>query len=171
MDIKNVQVTWWWARSNDKKCLYFSWNAEPTLGNMRTRMLVTVRNKTKTTNVFVFEELRVKFYGEKMCKMPLGFYILVKGQQNILVFTALTWWRRTLRYSARRPTPSAEPWPPSLPSASSSGSSGCGTGTTPGWTQTQGQNRATPPDITVTILSPSSSTVWSRSRIVINMEI
>lgn len=51
-----------------------------------------------------------------------------RHKQNIMM---LTWWLRIQHYSARRLKPSAEPWPPSLPFASSLDSSGCGMGTTP----------------------------------------
>lgn len=50
----------------------------------------------------------------------------------------LAWWLRIQRYSVRHLTPSAEPWPLWLPSASSSGSLGCGTVTIPVHTQMEG---------------------------------
>lgn len=49
-----------------------------------------------------------------------------------------TWWLRIQRYSVQHLTPSVEPWPLWLPSASSLGSLGCGTGTIPVHTQMAG---------------------------------
>lgn len=103
------------------------------------------------------------------------------SKNNIGNFMARTWWLRIPRCSAQRLTPSAEQWPPSLQSASSSGSSGCAMVTTPGWTQTYAyiwanlhlQNITADIESACSSISSSisNSTVWSCSRIVINMEI
>lgn len=58
-----------------------------------------------------------------------------KARRNIWNFVSRTWWPRNPHCSAQRRRPSAELWPPSPQSVSSSGSSGCVTATTPGGTQ------------------------------------
>lgn len=54
-----------------------------------------------------------------------------RNQEQIDKLSTLTWWLRTQHCSALHLTQSAWRWPPSLPSAFSSDSSGCGRETIP----------------------------------------
>lgn len=139
---------------------------------MRTRMLVAVRNKTKTTNVFVFEDLPIKFYGEK--NVQDAFRLLYSS-------------KRTTKHSGLHRSDLMTEDSTLLCSASDTVCRAMASLAAicfffrlfrlwdgdHSWlnTNTGSKRSHTPRHYSHTIPSPCSSTVWSRSRIVINMEI